>query len=129
MAKKSALLSNKTGTKKPRSYVANFDELKADVIGDDVVFLDDGMEVGVEFHEEEALNIVLPPHHKVAKMPSGNVCRHPKVVIYELNPALLRHSKTPTRILPFRCRLKSQIRSAGSRIERSFVSLMRCLSC
>ena len=36
MAKKSALLSKKTSTKKPRSYVANFDELKADVLGDDV---------------------------------------------------------------------------------------------
>ena len=36
-------------------------DVPADVIGDDVVFLDDGMEVGVEFHEENPLNIVLPP--------------------------------------------------------------------
>ena len=36
-------------------------EVPADVIGDDAVFLDDGMEVGVEFHEENPLNIVLPP--------------------------------------------------------------------
>ena len=36
MAKKSALLSNKTSTKKPRSYIANFEELKADVLGDGV---------------------------------------------------------------------------------------------
>ena len=35
-------------------------DVPSDVIGDDVVFLDDGMEVGVEFHEEDPLNIVLP---------------------------------------------------------------------
>ena len=36
-------------------------DVSSDVIGEDVVFLDDGMEVGVEFHEEDPLNIVLPP--------------------------------------------------------------------
>jgi len=35
-------------------------DVSSDVIGDDAVFLDDGMEVGVEFHEEDALSIVLP---------------------------------------------------------------------
>ena len=35
-------------------------DVPADVIGEDAVFLDDGMEVGVEFHEENPLNIVLP---------------------------------------------------------------------
>jgi len=35
-------------------------EVPTEVVGDDVVFLDDGMEIGVEFHEEDALNIVLP---------------------------------------------------------------------
>ena len=35
-------------------------DVPADVIGEDAVFLDDGMEVGVEFHEEDPLNIVLP---------------------------------------------------------------------
>ena len=35
-------------------------EIPLDVVGDDAVFLEDGMEVGVEFHEERALNINLP---------------------------------------------------------------------
>ena len=35
-------------------------EVSLDVIGEDAVFLDDGMEIGVEFHEEDALNINLP---------------------------------------------------------------------
>ncbi len=35
-------------------------DVSSDVVGDDAIFLDDGMEVGVEFHEEDVLNIVLP---------------------------------------------------------------------
>lgn len=35
-------------------------DVTTEVIGDDAVFLDDGMEVGVEFHEENPLNINLP---------------------------------------------------------------------
>ena len=35
-------------------------DVSSDVVGDDAVFLDDGMEVGVEFHEEDPLSIVLP---------------------------------------------------------------------
>lgn len=35
-------------------------DVNADVIGEDSVFLDDGMEVSVEFYEEDPLNIVLP---------------------------------------------------------------------
>ncbi len=35
-------------------------EISLDIVGDDAVFLEDGMEVGIDFHEEDALNINLP---------------------------------------------------------------------
>jgi len=36
--------------------------LNRDLVGDQAVFLQDGMEVSVEFYEEEALDIALPEH-------------------------------------------------------------------
>lgn len=35
-------------------------DVSLDVVGDDAAFFDDGMELSVEFHEEDPLNVVLP---------------------------------------------------------------------
>ncbi len=81
--------------------------LNRDLIGDQAVFLQDGMEVSVEFFEEEALDIALPEHVALEITEADAVVRG-QTASSSYKPALLEngvrimvppHIETGTRVV------------------------------